>query len=232
MNTLVSGASPSRHDINRMRRSAIGKLTGRQRGPDAQVRRESYDRHDSRAQVFAPIADGTKAGGLGFVDDLVKLAREFDLTHRKPGGRAPLGPYAIAVLEVSLRKFLDFRTGRLDPAIDTIRRHTGFARNTVIRSLARLRANGFLAWVRRTEKAGDGQRQQVTNAYFFEHAATLAKHVLARWRQLRDRRARRKAGMPPMSPGLGSSPPPPATSPGLTEALARMAATTDKPSPR
>jgi hypothetical protein len=204
------------------------QLTGKERGRDPRVRRDSYDVDDRRAQVFARIADGTKAGGLGYIDDLVALAREYDLVHRKPGERAPLGAFAIGVLEVAMRKCLDFKSGTFDPAIQTIQTYTGYGRNTVIRALARLKAHKFLFWVRRTEKTGNEggygpQRKQATNAYFFA-LAELPRAVLARWRQLRDRRAKRRAGAAPPSPSTPPRPPV-VTNPELAAQLARLANT-------
>ena len=64
------------------------KLAGKTRGPDPHVRRDSYDVADPRARVFRPIADGSVAGALGWVEDLLKVAREFDaLGPREPSRR-------------------------------------------------------------------------------------------------------------------------------------------------
>ena len=72
------------------------------------------------------------------------------------------------VLRALLFQFLDCRTGRLDPSLDTLARTTGHCRATIVTALARLRRAGFISWVQRVVlvKVGDELRpQQVTNAY-------------------------------------------------------------------
>ena len=64
---------------------------------------------------------------------------------------------------------VDFRTGRLEPAISTIMEKVRRSRDAVVRALKALRAHGFLDWLRRYEPTGrDGrgpQVQQTSNAY-------------------------------------------------------------------
>lgn len=228
-------------DTRNLIRGASAALAGRERGPDRRVRRNSYDADDDpRAQVFAPIGDGTKAGAMGWIDALLQTAKEFDDLQRAPGGARPLGT-AIAVLEVLLGRRgrtkipIDFKTGRLDPAIDTIAAAAALGRGTVIRALAALKRHGFLDWVRRTRKTGnDGQygpqRQQTSNAYFFSLNG-MAKRVRQRLRDLlaRKRIAReaRAAAPPPTEP-------PPSRKPhnsALSEALGALGAAVANASP-
>lgn len=213
-------------------KSAIAGLTGKKRGRDRQVRRSSYDIDDDRAQVFRRIADGSKRGGLGWVDDVLRLANEYDVVHKKPGERGPLQANAIRVLEVLLRKFLDFRTGQLDPALTTLQAATGLSRNAIVSAMKRLKQHGFLDWVRRTvttdNEGGYGpQRAQTSNAYFVSLKG-LAKGVLRRFLDLRERRRRRGdpgADAPPL-PDTPPSRPEPAeiAHSGLASALASLAA--------
>ncbi len=182
-------------DTKQVIRRAAAQLTGKVRGPDQRVRRNSYDVDDARARVFSPIGDGTVRGALGWIEDLLKAAKEFDqVTRHRDGGRGPITPYGITVLEALLTgNVLDFKTGRLEPAIAWIETVTGFARKTVVDALARLKRHGFLDWVRRSQRTGNDegpQREQVTNAYFFD-IGKLPARVLQRFRDLRERRHRR-----------------------------------------
>ncbi|EPR09858.1 hypothetical protein M527_06940 [Sphingobium indicum IP26] len=151
------------------------------------VRRNSYDVDDRRAQVFRPIGDGTKVGAMRWRDRYLQVAEEYDRQMKKPGARHPIGANALRVLKTLLwLPGLDFKSGRLEPAIATIQEMTGFARKTVVDALRRLKEHGFLNWVRRTEKTGneDGPRvKQATNAYFFD-LARLHKRALMRLQQL------------------------------------------------
>ncbi|MEG3182147.1 hypothetical protein [Sphingomonas sp. LT1P40] len=196
----------STRETRQLIKGTSAAMRGKSRGQDRQVRRDSYDINDPRAQVFSRIADGTVAGGLGWADDLLKLAKEFDVVHKKPGARGPLQANGIRVLEVLLYKCLNFKTGTLEPALAAIGMMSGLSRNAIVGALKRLKQHGFLSWVRRSQKTdGAGefgpQREQVTNAYFFD-MRMLPKGVLQRFRDLRERRRRRresaaKIGAPP-----------------------------------
>lgn len=154
------------------------------------VRRNSYDIDDRRAQVFRPIGDGTLKGALRWRDKFLQVVKEYDREMKEKGKRHPIGANAIRVLEALLWHCgVDFRTGRLDPAIATIQEKTGFARKTVVDALARLKEHGFLNWVRRTERTGNEPGQgprvkQATNAYYFD-MKRLANRATAAFRRLR-----------------------------------------------
>lgn len=225
----MSAAAPTPRDVRQLIAGATGQLSGKRRGPDRKVRRESYDVDDSRAQVFARIGDGSRATGLGWIDDLVQLAEEYDLHNRKPGERGPLQASGVRVLKIMLRKFLDFSSGQLDPAVRGIATATGYTYKTVHAALKRLKAHGFLDWVRRSratdraiESEGEAgpQREQVSNAYFFPFR-DLPKAVAQRWRDLRENRRRRLAAK---VDGRTAEPnPAPAPSnPALQRALGRL----------
>jgi len=73
------------------------------------------------------------------------------------------------VLEVLLG-FVDFATGRCDPALDTLCAKAKRSRDTVVKAVERLRSHGFIDKVRRTRKTGRArsegpQREQISNAY-------------------------------------------------------------------
>lgn len=157
--------------------SVAGRLVANNkpgRRTEEPVRRHSYDVNDRRAQVFRPIGDGTKVGAMRWRDRYLQTAEEYDRQMKKKGERHPLGANALRVLKALLwLPGLDFKTGRLEPAIATIQELTGYARKTVVDAMRRLKDHGFLNWVRRTEKTGnepgEGPRvKQATNAYFFD----------------------------------------------------------------
>lgn len=227
--TRTPNAAMTRRQAHQLTKQLTAKLTGKQRGPDPEVRRDSYDVDDRRAQVFHPIGDGSRAGALGWIDCVLKVARDYDDLERAKGGARPLGHTAILVLEVLLgrrgrsRIPIDFRTGRLDPAIDTIAQAAGLARITVVRALHRLKDKGFLCWVRRTRRTGaevGPQREQTSNAYFFEWGR-MAKNVRQRLMDLlrakRVAQANRAADGPPACPA--PSPPGEPQNPSLRAAL-------------
>lgn len=101
---------------------------------------------------------------------LYHAARRFERQTRSYGRQdGALGRNGLAILHALLFDFLNFRTGRLDPAISTIARAANISESSVKRGLARLKASGVLTWVRRCIEvvADDGrfQLRQQSNAY-------------------------------------------------------------------
>lgn len=233
MSRTHSSPAPIARQARQLIAKSTAHLTGRdERGRDRKVRRGSYDVDDRRAQVFRPIGDGTTAGALSWIDCLLKTVSEWDDMERARGGARPLGLHGMRVLETLLGRrgtiALDFRTGRLEPAIDTIARVARVGRTTVIRALARLRELKILSWVRRSQSTGnDGhygpQREQVSNAYYFTPEALPAR-VMQRLRDLVARKALRRRGTAPASP---PSPAPSPASDELRDVLARFRAGID-----
>lgn len=198
------------------------------------VRRNSFDVTDRRAQVFRPIGDGTKAGAGRWRNRYLQVAEEYDRQMKKKGERHPIGANALRVLKTLLwLPGLDFKTGRLEPAIATIQEMTGFARKTVVDALNRLKEHGFLNWIRRTEKTGNmpgegPQVKQATNAYFFD-LHRLHKRAQMRLRQLL-RKCMPSAYTPdPDSPDGAVQPPERACDPKLEGLLASMASAFTSP---
>lgn len=100
---------------------------------------------------------------------IVLAARRYELAHRLPGKRSgPLGFVAIEVLEL-FANLVSFKTGRLDPAIETIMERLRRSRDAVVRALKALRSHGFLDWLRRYQPSGrtgaGPQVIQCSNAY-------------------------------------------------------------------
>ncbi|WP_294219318.1 hypothetical protein, partial [uncultured Sphingomonas sp.] len=189
--TLSSDASSIARQTRQILESATAGLTGKRRGPDPHVRRDSYDIDDPRAQVWRKIEDGSKQGGLAFADALLQTAEEFDVVHKRKGSRGPLQANGIRVLKAILRRALDFKTGRSEPELLTIVEWTGLSKPAVVAALARLREHGFLDWIRRSVRIGKKglagpQRKQTSNAYFFSLGRMRDRHkgVWQRFRQL------------------------------------------------
>lgn len=100
---------------------------------------------------------------------VVLAARRYELHTRQPGARSgALGFVALEVLDL-MANIVDFRTGRLDPSIETLMRRLRRSRDAIVRALKALQAHGFLDWLRRyvpTGAEGKGPRvQQTSNAY-------------------------------------------------------------------
>jgi len=106
----------------------------------------------------------------------------------------------LTVLEALLQT-IDFATGKLYPAIDTIAVRAGCHRNSVIKALGRLRTHGFVAWVRRTIRTGNDnqfapQREQTSNAYYFDHRESMPPRLWQRYWQLVVAKLRKLGAIP------------------------------------
>lgn len=150
------------------------------------VRRDSFDVDDPRAQVFRPIE-----GGIQFVDAYIKVFTEWADETKEKGKAHLLTANCRRVLEVLLRRCTDFKSGTCEPSLDTLMRHTRFARATIVRALKILFKAGFIDWIRRTIRtgipAGEGpQVKQTSNAYFFD-LSRLPSGCMMRLRQLVER---------------------------------------------
>ena len=103
------------------------------------------------------------------VGRFLTAAERFERAGKKPGERnGPLGTVAIEVLRELLR-LVDYRTGRLEPALTTLMARTRRSKDAVVRGLKALRLHGFLDWLRRYEPTGTvgagPQVRQISNAY-------------------------------------------------------------------
>ena len=126
------------------------------------VRRHSHFKGRSEARIWRPT-------NRQEVQKVLLAAKRYELAERQKGERTgPLGSVAIEVLEFFVN-LVDFRTGRLEPSLDTIMGKVRRSRDAVVRALKALRAHGFLDWLRRYEptgREGSGpQVQQASNAY-------------------------------------------------------------------
>jgi hypothetical protein len=108
-----------------------------------------------------------------------------------------IGREALTVLRVLISRFLNFRTGQLDPSYDAIARAAGMSPRTVCNALRRLHAAGILSWqTRRWPRDKEGTIRQRSNAYGF-NGALARRHVAP---------ARDEAGAPDPVPEFGLTP--------------------------
>lgn len=126
------------------------------------VRRHSHFKGRSEGGIWRPT-------NRQEVQKILLAAKRYELAERQKGERTgPLGSVAIEVLEYFVN-LVDFRTGRLEPSLDTIMGKVRRSRDAVVRALKALRAHGFLDWLRRyepTDREGSGpQVRQASNAY-------------------------------------------------------------------
>ena len=164
---------------------SIGEILART-GPASRafqpVRRNSYYATDRRSTaLWRPIAANNREAGK-IVSARMKAAELYDRAHKQPGQRnGPLGHVGLEVLR-ELYRLVDFRTGRLDPAITTICDRTKRSKQAVVDALKRLKEHGFLDWVRRSEPVEDAQGagpriRQISNAYGLKLPEVAAEWV-------------------------------------------------------
>ena len=136
------------------------------------VRRNSYYAHDRRATaLWRPLAPN-KQKARELIAVRMKAAEFYDRRHKEPGRRnGPLGHVGLEVLRELYRR-VDYKTGRLDPAIATICEAIKRSKQAVVDALKRLKEHGFLDWARRSEPIDDAEGagprvRQISNAYGF-----------------------------------------------------------------
>jgi hypothetical protein len=141
------------------------------------VWRNSYYVGQIEHRIWRPLNRGDRRGSKRWIGAMLQCAREFERRTRRarqqqnPGVRnGAIGEIGLAVLEVLYNRFVDYKTGRLDPAITTIAEAVGHSYAAVHTALRRLRDAGFLHWFRRSEPIQDAeaagpQVRQVSNAY-------------------------------------------------------------------
>lgn len=101
----------------------------------------------------------------------------------------------------ALLHHLDFATGRLFPTLETIAQVAGCHVNAVKNGLMRLKAHGLIAWKRRTIRTDNEgergpQREQTSNAYYFEHREKMPRRLWQRYSQILTQKLRRLGSVP------------------------------------
>ncbi|MBZ6379081.1 hypothetical protein B5C34_09565 [Pacificimonas flava] len=145
------------------------------------VRRNSYDVDDPRLSRWWQPAAPNRGAWRRTMRIRLDAAERFDRKRKAVGKRnGPLGHVALEVLRL-LYGMIDYRSGRLDPSIDTICARTRRARAAVVRAMRRLKEHGFLEWRRRTEPTGNEgagpQVRQATNAYRLPRPAAMSRYL-------------------------------------------------------
>jgi hypothetical protein len=106
---------------------------------------------------------------------LYNRALAFERATRARGRQdGKLGRNGLAILRALIFRFLNFRTGRLDPSYAAIAREAAISERSVGRGLVALKAAGVLTWLRRCYgEAVNGiwQLIQETNAYGLQSEA-------------------------------------------------------------
>lgn len=160
--------------LDRKTRARLGRGDSPRSGEP--VWRNSYTVGQIEHRIWKPINGGSTRGGKRWTAALLKAAKSLELRTRaerrakEPGARnGVLGEVGIAVLEY-LYTTVDYASGTLEPAIRTIAEEIGRAYSAVHEALCRLRAHGFLHWIRRSQPIenpdpGGPQIAQASNAY-------------------------------------------------------------------
>ena len=164
---------------------ALGGQGGRRPGKPTGQRVHRYTRTaegQERAfwQPFNPKNKSRLLQAAETYDRLQRLAHRRERNGRQNGA---LGHVGLDVLRELLR-LVDYKTGRLDPAIATIATRIGRSIAAVVAALKRLKAHGFLDWLRRYVPTGNAgmrgpQVKQTSNAYRLCLPARLAAVMTA-----------------------------------------------------
>jgi len=158
------------------------------------VRRSSYRAGEREQRYWRPFNKAERNARM-------RAAEVYDRKHKIAGRRnGPLGAIGVDVLR-ELMRMIDFKTGRLEPAIATLAERLRRSRGAIVSALARLKDHGFLNWIRRFEPIEDRdafgpQVKQVTNAYWFglpKEAADMVRRMMGKGPLPDDEATRRKA---------------------------------------
>lgn len=145
------------------------QATGYGRTSGQKVHRHTKHQPGQEGRFWQPFSRRNSARFLRAAERYDRLQRLRHRADRNGLKNGTLGHIGLEVLRELLR-LIDYRTGRLDPAIATIAERVGRSIAAVHAALNRLRAHGFLSWLRRYVPTGrDGLRgpqvRQTSNAY-------------------------------------------------------------------
>ena len=192
---------PRRHsyDVDDMRAQPWKKVGD---GSHAQgvIHREALVQSDVRDQLAAELAALIAQGHapIGRPAMIRHEIERLDATIARADGR--LTRIDITVLEALLSK-IDFATGALFPSYDTIAEWAVCSRNAAIEAIKRLKGRGFIDWVRRSIRTNNEgefapQREQTSNAYYFDHRRSMAPRTWQRYMQILVAKLRRLGAVP------------------------------------
>jgi hypothetical protein len=185
----VIGARLFGGELDRKTRAMLGRGDAPRSGQP--VWRNSYHQGQIEKRIWRPLGDGTKRTGKRLAALVVKYARQFEARTRAERRattenkrnlrRGLLGDVGVEVLDL-LWEMVDFMTGRLEPAIQTIADALGRSYAAVHAAISDLRARGFLQWERRSEPIEDPVPggplvRQISNAYVLLVPEALRDYV-------------------------------------------------------
>jgi hypothetical protein len=124
--------------------------------------RKRWRKGSTYAADFRPLDRNQRAAILFLADQLDRK------THQPGRHGGMIGRTGLAVLRAMVTRFLDFKTGRLDPSIASIARAANVARSTAQDALDRLEAAGILERTRRIARV----RMKVWNAAAGRHVTS------------------------------------------------------------
>lgn len=146
---------------------AKGRRPGRQTGQ--RVHRYSRTEEGGEGRFWQPFNPKNVSRFMQAAEKYDRLKR---LAHRRARNNRENGAIGHVGLEVlrELLRLIDYKTGRLDPAIATLALRIGRSIAAVADALKRLKAHGFLDWLRRYVPTGNAgmrgpQVKQTSNAY-------------------------------------------------------------------
>lgn len=162
------------NQLSRKTRAKLGRGDSPRSGQP--VWRNSYYEGQCEHRIWRRYGDGTARTGKRLHSLILKSARRFERETRRTRQqetamrrRGLLGDVGLEVLDY-LWSLVDFMTGRLEPAIETIAQETGRSYSAVHRALKDLRMRGYLQWERRSKPIekpvpGGPLVEQISNAY-------------------------------------------------------------------
>ena len=125
---------------------------------------------------------------------IIEAAKRHEVATKEPGRRnGAIGRTGIVILEL-MAELVDWADGTLEPSYSYMQSRTGLSIDGIAKALKRLKAAGFLAWLRRTqavEDDGTGRYvEQIENAYRLEVPESWRARIRMRVDQLRERAQR------------------------------------------
>lgn len=191
--------------------------------PNRRLREIREQREALAAELAVLTAQGQAP--IGRPATLRHEIERLDATIARADGR--LRRVDINVLEALLEK-IDFATGALFPSYETIADWAVCSRNAAIDAVKRLKGRGFVDWVRRSIRTNnDGefapQREQTSNAYYFDHRRSMAPRTWQRYMQILVAKLRRLGAIPAAVAAGAPAAPREVQDPALRAALASAA---------
>ncbi|WP_373928696.1 helix-turn-helix domain-containing protein [Sphingomonas aerolata] len=172
------------------------RRTDWERLPNRRLREIREQRHTLAAELAVLIAQGHAP--VGRPATIRHEIERLDTAIARADVR--LTRIDITVLDALLER-IDHATGALFPSYETIAEWAVCSRNAAIKAIARLKARGFIDWVRRSIRTNNEgefapQREQTSNAYYFDHRRSMERGTWQRYIQILVAKLRRLGAVP------------------------------------